>query len=690
MGRACCITGVSARPQASPRSSRASVTLASLAIVAFILLAYANSFQVPFLFDDAPAILENPAVRPPHPTADLPDAGASSGETTRGRPVVRLSLAVNFRLTGEKVGSYHVVNLVIHGLAALTLLGVLRRTLARQWRVALEDPGRGSTVTWLAAAVAALWALHPLQTEAVTYVVQRAESLMALFYLLTLYAFLRAADAARPLPWLAGSVVWCALGMATKEVMVSAPLTILLYDRALVGGTFREAWRRRWKYHLALATTWVILAGLVLSTEGRGGTAGFATLVTPWQYLLTQCRAIGQYLRLAVWPHPLVFDYGTAVVHDPADVFFPAAGLLMLATVVLWALWRRAIWGLAGFWFFAILAPSSSIVPIASQTMAEHRMYLPLVAVIAAGVLMLHRTLGRRSLVLCGLLIVAGGILTWRRNADYRSEEVLWADTVAKHPTNARAHHNLGRASLNAGRVEEAMTHFQTALRLQPRAAETHYNLGVCLARRGRTAEAITSYQAALALEPRNAEAHNNLGNALLKLGRVAEARAHYEEAVRSRPGLAEPHSNLGNVLLQLGHPEPALRQCAEALRLNPNYAEAHYNAGNACAELHRLPEARSHYEAALATRPDYAMAHNNLANVLLEFDQLPDALAHYQTALRLDSAYLEPCRNLALLLMHLGRHAEALPYVERLSAALPHDPEISRLLAQARAAARR
>lgn len=643
------------------------------------LAAYHNSFAGPFVFDDEPAIADNPSIRSLWPIGGVLRPDLDGGATVSGRPLVNLSLAINHALGGQAVAGYHAVNLLIHLLAGLTLWGIVRRTLT-------EIPGRSpaagealrEAAPGLALGVALLWLLHPLQTAAVTYVVQRAESLTGLCYLFTLYAFIRGTEEpARGGRWLVVSAGVCLLGMASKEVMVSAPLIVFLYDRTFVAGSFRAAWRSRWRYYAALALTWVLLAGLVAGTMGRGGTAGFGTVVGPWHYLLTQCEAIVHYLRLAIWPAPLVFDYGTGVIESLGEVWGRALLLTGLAGATLWALWRRPAWGFMGAVFFALLAPSSSFVPVASQTMAEHRMYLPLVIPVVLVVLGLHRLAGRWGLAVCGLLAAACGVLTVARNADYASAGRLWSDTVAKRPDNARAHHNLGLDALNRGNLAEAARHVGDAVALAPRSPEPHYSLGLILAKQGRQPEAIASYEKALAMDPRHAPAHNNLANALLATGRAAEAGRHYAEAVRLEPDFAGARSSYANWLLDEGRAAEALAQCEEAIRLRPTLAEAHYNAGNACMALGRPAEAFARYTEAVRLDPAFAEAHNNLGNLLLERDDVTGAMARYAEAVRLDADYLEPRRNLALLLLHQGRAAEARPHLEILVRLRPDDPEV-------------
>jgi hypothetical protein len=286
--------GKSLRPP--PDSRRAGIFVAAVLLTAAALAAWANSFRGPFIFDDLPAIVENATIR----TLALPIALAPprSGQPAGGRPLVNFSFALNWAIAGADVRGYHVVNLAIHVLAALALFGVARRTM-RSRPLAAKF---AADATPLAFALAALWMLHPLQTESVTYISQRAESLAGLFLLFTLYAAIRGVDSPTPTRWHVLAVVTCLLGMATKEVMYAAPLLVLLHDRTFFAGTFREALRRRPWFYAGLAATWLLLGWLVKQAGNRGATAGFGIGITPWHYLLTQCGALVHYVRLVFWP----------------------------------------------------------------------------------------------------------------------------------------------------------------------------------------------------------------------------------------------------------------------------------------------------------------------------------------------------------------------------------------------------
>ena len=517
---------------------------ASGTIVLAAVLAYRNSLDGPFIFDNLPAIVENPAVCHLWPIW-RPLCPPNNGRTVAGRPLLNLSFAVNYAISGVDVWSYHAANLAIHVLAGLLLFGILRRTF------------HDRNATLVAFAVALFWTIHPLQTESVTYIAERAESLAGLFYLLTLYCFIRGAMPGGRRAWYAAAVTACLLGMASKEVMVSAPLMVLLYDRAFLAGSFREAWRRRRGVYLALAATWLLLGWLVIAAGNRGGTAGFGegVKIGSWAYLCTQFGAIVHYLRLCVWPHPLVLDYGAETVSLTLAVLLDAILVCLLALATLIALWRWPKVGFLGAWFFAILAPTSSIVPVASQVVAEHRMYLPLAAVATAvtlgvydiccrlsrGGLVSRRSVGVVCVLAASVAAVALGVVTHRRNADYRSELSIWQDTVDKSPRDDRARSNLGMALLECGRFDEAIVQLQRALEINADVAGVHNNLGIIMARRGQMDEAIVHFQKAVDLQPGFVGALNNLGNALAAKNRFDEAMARLRQALKLSPILRRP-----------------------------------------------------------------------------------------------------------------------------------------------------
>jgi protein O-mannosyl-transferase len=601
------------KPSVPAKNQNRAIFQAGAIIALAALFTYGSSFLAPFVFDSASIVAYNPTLhhlasawRTPH-----------DGSTVDGRPLLNLSLALNYAISGTQVWSYHALNLLIHIAAGLTLFGILRRTLERigtggpslakasegrapvraSEKSKLEKDGRTNRAFFIAFAAALLWTLHPLQTEAVTYVIQRAESMMGLFYLLTLYCFIRGVEVTdadrssfaprRGAPadekaakraayfWFGLSWLACLFGVSTKEVMVTAPVIVFLYDRTFLAGSFGEAWRKRRGIYLGLAASWILLAALELGTGSRHGTAGFGVSLRWSDYALTQIYALGHYLQLAVWPRPLIFDYGTALVTQTSRVLPAAVVIVFLMIGTLVALVRRPALGFLGVWFFAILAPTC-LVPVATQTMAEHRMYLPLAAVVVLAALGIGQLSARASRLIFMLLAVGLGALTVHRNETYLSEVALWSDNVAKLPDDARAHNNLGEALYMTGDVPGAAAQYAEALRLQPDDnPEVQYNLALCFLQEHRLPEAIVHASEAVRLAPGNASGRLNLGNALAESNRLQEAMVQYQAAVRINPDYTEAHNNLGNVWYLMGRKPEAIAEYEAALRINPNYADA-------------------------------------------------------------------------------------------------------------------
>ena len=702
------------------------------------MAAYHNSFGGPFVYDDVTSIQRNQTIRrlwPPGPVLRPP----CDGETVGGRPLLNLSFAVNYVLGGLDVRGYHATNLAIHIAAALLLFGILRQTF-------LTPPLRdrfGKAALPLALACALIWIVHPLHTESVTYIVQRAESLTGLFYLLTLYCVIRGAGAGtvpffaahqpappntapgekgdcppgqrpgriqrarcprsmfrdRPLLWYAAAVLACLCGMATKEVMVTAPLVVLLYDRTFLAGSLKEALRRRWGLYLGLAATWGLLAYLLFSTrlvfrqEEMGSPSA-------WQYARTQPGVILYYLRLSLWPKPLCFDYAWPVANSFWEIVPGASVLAALWAATLWGLVRRRAWGFPGAWFLLILAPTSSILPL-GQLAFEHRMYLALGAVVvlavAGGYALWDRLVSRgergqspflpeamaggigwraaKKGTVSGLTMllrwavpvaawaavaVALGCATAARNLDYSSAVAIYQDTVDKRPDNPTAHFSLGSALAAEGRTAEAIEHYQQVLRLFPDYPKAHYNWGNALVRLGKTEEAVEHYREALRLKPDYPEAHHSLGYAFALLGRINDAIDQYQQALRLKPDYAEVHNALGVASASVGRMDEAIEQYQQALRLKADDPLLHKKLGAALVAVKRTAEAIAHYQEALRLKADDAQLHHQLGDILFSLGRADQAIQHYREALQLRPDYAEVHNNLGALLAAAGKADEA------------------------------
>ena len=591
---------MSARPDSSPAATveREALKWAwPLVLILAAALSYANCFSVPFQFDDEFAISGNASIR-----HLLSSFSPPVGTTVGGRPVLNLLFALNYAAGGLSVTGYHVINLIIHCLCALLLFGIARRTLEQVSGAA----GYGRRVGFV---TALLWTVHPLQTESVTYLSQRAESAAGLFYLAVLYFFLRSACSARPAWWSLAAVAACALGMATKETMVSAPVVILVYDVLFLSGSFSRALRTRGAFYLALLATWVVLALLVTSTGGnRGGSSGFGSGIGWVDYVATQFPALVHYLRLVVWPWPLVFEYGPIRVDGFSSILPEILFVAVLACATLWGFQRRKHWSFLGVWFFACLAPTS-LVPGAIQMMAEHRMYLASAAVICglaigADALLAHFRRWPKEAALwgvAGVLALGLGLATYDRNRVYRSALALWEDTTLKRPEHALAHYNFANElAKDPGSIPRAISEYERAIALRPHLPIAHYNLAVVLERLpGRMDEAVTQYELAVSDHPDYLEAQNNLGTALVRTGRAREALPHLEKAHALAPQALAIARNLGTACLLCGEYERAVSAYTDALRIDPRDLIAHKYIATSLLQLGRAEEAQRHAEEA-------------------------------------------------------------------------------------------
>ena len=558
------------------------------------LFVYANSLQGVFVYDDLPSIVENGDLRQVFDRSQWGTWSSAPHSSIDGRPLVRLSLALNYAYGGLTVGGYHAVNIAIHLLCGLLYMALLRRLVR-------DD--------WLAFACALLWVVHPLHSECVNYIVVRTESLMGLCYLGALYCALRSGRG-----WALGAVCCCALGMGAKESMVTAPFAVLIIDRVLAQRGLLEVLRRRWALYAGLCASWGVLA--VLLWHGpRGDSAGLEHLGT-WDYLLNQCWVLADYAQKIFWPHPLALDYGYA---RPMSLLAVAPQALLLCgagALTLRSLWRNQWAGAAAALVFLTLAPTSSFLPIATEVGAERRMYLPMAALLPlmGSVLSALLALGLGSVrawwamaVLVPVAALVLGGATVRRNLDYRSEMALWQSAVLAMPDNPRGHNNLALALDSAGRLEEAVLSYRRALELDPSLSEAYSNLGKSLYRMGRLPEAVDALRRALALRPNFLAARYNLGQILVKAGRHEEAIGHLRKVLVVEPHMFAARFKAGEALLELGRAGEALAHLTRAAQLRPDDAQSHFYLGRAYEQLHRVVEMVQAYRRVLELEPGHA-----------------------------------------------------------------------------------
>ncbi len=666
-------------------------------IVLAVALTYATSFTVPFLFDDFGNIVRNPQIRDVWNWGQVFSPPMDTG--VAGRPLVHLSLAVNYALGGLDTRGYHLVSLALHIACALLLFGLIRRTLDAIRRS--DWAGVGSVD--LACAAAVLWAVHPLTSEVVDYLSQRTESMMALCYMLTLYASLRAAGARGPARWLVTAVVACAAGMACKESMVTAPLMVVIFDRVFLFDTIGQAIRRRWPLYGALAMTWVLLAVLLVShtaiSSGGFGTAHTST----WTYLLNQSVIVTRYLRLSVWPRGLVFYYGWARPLTLVDVWPYALFLVVLvtATVLTFVRWPRAAF--PAVWVFVTLAPTSSFAPIAAEVGAERRMYLPLMGIVTLGVIgaaasrarlvrragdrdrkrLRERPLDPLAIGLALVVAVALSAVTIARTREYRSALTLAQTVLARWPTPnaeqlvgqeladtgqheeairhlrralpdfAPAHYYLGRELLAVGKVDEAMPEFQAFVAEEPTlppVRSTRILMARVFAARHEIPKSIEQLRLVLASAPADGDANGLMAEALAGEHAFADAIPHYQAALAARPGDPNAWNGLGVALVATGRGGEAISAFRQAVAASPGDVRVRVNLARALLDQGSAAIASEEAQQAVALAPTEPAAHEVLGRALASLGRPADARREFERALALDPSYAPATEGLRKL----------------------------------------
>ena len=647
--------------------------LAAAAIVcAAVGLAYANGLSAPFLMDDTASIGGNRSIRSLWPLWPVLCYPHGEGRTHDGRPLLNLSLAVNRAITGTAPIGFRSVNILIHCGNAMLLFALASRLLARPAIPAGVRDRSGD----IALAGSLLWALHPLGTSAVTYVIQRAESLGTLMILATVVACVHGiltSDDRRQTHLLPLVAVLSALAGTAKETSVAIPLLTVLIDRAVLS----ESWRgtlRHWPWHLAAAASWPSVALMLTALGGRGSSAGLDS-ASPWLYLLTQAKAIWLYVARICWPQGLVFDYGDFLSSGLGE----SAGWLVATAAVfagiVYGYGRYPALFLGPLLFFVLLGPTSSVIPVKTQTIAEHRAYLAsaalIVPTVAAAWLVASQRLGLSPRFLgmaVGVVALTLGLSTVARNQEFVTPERLWRKSLAAEPRNERAMINLA-AQLIAKKDAASLSE---AEQLLARVAETGrypkvhaVNSGLLLKAQGRYAESLVAIDAVLELTPDEAVTLADRGFVLWKLGRLPDALADLDRAIALDDQIAPAWLNRGNVLIDLGQRDEAERSFVRSVEVDPRYAKGWDHLGIARQSRGDRASALAAFDRAIACDPEDAEAHYNRGTLHAEEAQTAAAIADFGEAIRLKSGFRDAHYNRGVLLLRTGRLAEARADIE-------------------------
>ena len=677
-----------------PALTRKQQFLMLLILTLLVAAIYADTLKVPYYFDDSHNIRDNPHIRLQDLSfKNLLKAGFESPASNR--PVANISFGLNYYVGGSDVFGYHLVNIIIHMTTGLLLFFLMKTTLQLSgWTggdfSALKaadggsEPARGwrsldaSVVSFWAAA---LWLVHPVQTQSVTYIVQRMNSMAALFFVLSLLLYVqgrisqkRRSDSLRPLSippavWFGGSLAGGLLALGSKEIAGTLPFVVFLYEWYFFQDLSRSWLKRNLIYAvLILAIFFGVFYAYLGSNPFDKILDTYATRdFTPGQRVLTEFRVVVFYLSLLFWPHPsrLNLEHDFALSYSLFDPLTTVLSLGLIAGLLVLALYlarRQRVLSFCLLWFLGNLVIESSLIGL--ELIFEHRLYMPSMFLILAAVMLFCRYVRHRWLqaVLLGMVIMAAALGTHARNEVWQDEVAFYRDCVQKSPHKARPVNALGGALFDRGRVEEAIDLYQESLRLDPDYASAHYNLGVALAETGDATGAIRHYREALRLNPKEAAVHTNLGIELYLLGKVDEALDQYSKALKINPDFENAHIQLGIALTGMGKMPDAIQHYTEVLRINPDSVDALNNLGNIYLNQGRIEEAMQHYARAIKRHPENAVAFNNMGVAMLQLGKFDRAVVLFKKAVRIDPDYNDARNNLKIASTAKAAGASAWP----------------------------
>jgi len=640
------------------------------------IVVYSNTLYSPFMFDDAVNIVENPIIKDfEHfkDNAKVYNSTALSGikDFFGTRYIGYLSFAINYRLHGLDVFGYHAVNIVIHIMNAMLvycLIALSFRTPFLKSNMPESDSEQGNNggnAGIIALFISLVFVAHPIQTQAVTYIVQRFTSMATLFYLscFVLYIQSRLVESKfRRYSFYIASVMSAVLAMKTKEIAFTLPVMIMLYEFMFFEGKVKK----RLFYLIPIILTMLIIPLTLITNnsleskniEAAFNIANFQNILSRSEYLFTQFRVIVTYMMLMFPPVVQNLDYDYPVYHSFFDVnvilsFLFLSSLFGLGIYLLRRssrlnmqnnrILRLSAFGI--FWFFIALSVESSIIPI-NDVIFEHRLYLPSVGfittvVVCAGIIrgrLLHRgmILGRTvvPIAVAMLLILSGA--TYARNTVWQDEIKLWEDVVKKSPNKVIPHNNLGAAYLEKGRIDEGTRELEIALQINPDMQEAHNNLGTVYLKQGHFNEAVEKFLFVLKRNPYYFKAHNKIGVAYLELNRFDDAIRSFKNAIKLNPDYADAYYNLGIVYEKLGKPEEALKEYKIAVGLKPDLIVMRNNLGVNYYKKGKFDDAIRIYQTIIKLRPDMVQAHYNLGLAYKAQRRFDEAVREFEIAYRL------------------------------------------------------
>ncbi len=671
-------------------------------IILLALLAYSNTFNVPFHYDDKPVIVKNPIVQDlsyfiePSKASDF--KGLFEYKTFKNRYVGYLTFALNYKFHGLDVKGYHIVNLLIHIINSLLVYFLIFLTFKtrymRESRIA-DYAGHISFFTAL------LFVCHPIQTQTVTYIWQRVTSLTAMFCLLSLTAYIKARIGyqktelqvkgsgrwvRKPGSYYVTAVIFAVLAMKTKEIAFILPVVIGLYELMFFEGRLRK----RVLYLVPVFLTMLIIPlSIVTMDRPLGDMIGDISQVSKEveyisraDYLFTEFRVLVTYIRLIFLPVNQNLDYDYAIYNSFLNpgVFLSFLFLLSIFSLALYVFYRYRntathirLVSFGIFWFFITLSVESSIIPI-RDVINEHRMYLPSIGIFASVVTVIFsgaskiKERWRMTVVTTVLFLFIVSVLlsvtTYARNEVWKSEISLWSDVVSKSP-NSRGYNNLGLAYQSAGLINKAVESFTLATEVNPEYALGYNNIANIYISNGQFDKAIDLYKLAIRNNPDIDMIHANLGSVYWAINLLDKAIKEYETAIRLRPDIPDVHLNLANVYRSKGLVNKAAEHIAIAINLKDDSPRAHLELGKTYMSQGSTADAIEEFRITLKQDPGSFVAHNNLGIIYGSSGRMGEAAKHLKDAIRIKPGYAEAHNNLGNVLRSQGLVDQAIKEYE-------------------------
>lgn len=659
-----------------------------LALLAFGLVAYSNSFTAAFQYDDFHHILGNKAFW------DVTDLGRIF-HYGKGRFLPYLSLAVNYRISKFDPVSYHIFNFFVHYIATIFLYFLFLEIMNSPAMQGVEFKRTKRMAAFLAGGI---FFLHPLQTESVTYVIQRAESMAGMFYLATLFFYMKARRAGRRHTVLGYSIlagIGAVCAAFSKETAVTLPVMIVVFELFFFNTSIKDLLRTKLFLFIlvpAAVILWLKLKPLVRTDffHDPGPGMGF----TREQYLLTQFCVLVTYLRLFFWPagQNIDWDYPLASNFFALKTFSSFLFLLTFLVLAFFARKRLRLLSLGIIAFFITLAPTSSVIPL-RDVIFEHRMYLA-VAFLAMGCAHVFfygleriREISPRTQaivpigsILVVLTLISG--LTHARNHVWLSELSLWADAVRKSPNKARVRNNYGRGlyALKNTVTEEAKREFESAIRLSPGWAVPYHNLALCYFQEGDYHQAIALDLEALERMPQYKEVLYQLGRSYRKLHQWNDSRLYLERLIGLSPGseYIKAYIDLLDVYLEMGLRDRALHLAREMVKMPDDLVPLDYYRGLAFYKLNNMAQAEWYFVKQTEQESQRLSSYLMLGQIQYQAKEHDKAEMTFRQALQEQKWSVEAHYNLAILLENNGCFLEASEHLEKVLEVAPFSIDAS------------